>query len=118
MLPSPLPLRSSFGGGDRNLLSFGGGAGGGIGVSICALILRFLRRRWKNSHAEMAIIKATAAEPIPIPIAWFVLMALCAGDPEPGGPGELDPDRDVGGETDGVAVSEAANVTEAEGETY
>lgn len=45
MLPLPLGLRSRFGGGDRNLLSFGGGAGGGIGVSICALILCFFRRR-------------------------------------------------------------------------
>lgn len=40
------------------------------------------------------------------------------GDPEPCRPGELGPDRDVGDEIDSVAVSEAANVTEAEGETY
>jgi hypothetical protein len=76
VLPSPPPPPSlDLGGGDRNLLSFGGGAGALIDVySICAVISRLLRRpRWNNSHAETAITKATAAEPTPIPTAWLVL---------------------------------------------
>ena len=53
-----------------------------------------------------------------MPIAWLVLIALCVFDPEAGGLEEFGPEGDVGEEMDNVAVSEAANVTEAEGEAY
>lgn len=66
----------------------------------------------------MASIKAAAAEPTPIPIAWLVLMALCVVDPEPGVLEAPGAGGDVGDEIDNVAVSEAANVTEAEDEVY
>lgn len=62
--------------------------------------------------------KTTTPEPIPIPMAWFVVMSLCVADPEPGEPGVLGAGRNlVGVETGSVVVPEAASVTEAEGET-
>lgn len=62
----------------------------------------------------MAIIKAAAAEPIPIPIACLVLMALCVVDPEPGA---LEEAGSAGGEEDetgNMAVSDTTDVTAAE----
>lgn len=61
---------------------------------------------------------AAAPEPIPIPMAWFVAIALCVAGPEPGGPGVSGADRDVEDATGSVGVPEAVKVTEVEGETY
>lgn len=102
-----LLLRSSLrGGGVRYFLSFGGGAGGGMGVSIWALSLCFLLRIHRHKPAVPAAIRAAAADPTPIPIAWVVLTptCLCLGVDAP------DEVVDVGTGIANVAVSNTPDV--------
>lgn len=93
------------GGGVRYFLSFGGGAGGGMGVSICALIRCFLLRSQRKKHAVPTAMRAAAAEPTPIPIAWWVLTPTCL-------PFGVDAvvDVDVGTGIASVAVFDAPDV--------